>query len=63
MEPNRFILEAKYLDKLKRVRKDTIVGVYRDLETTEKVKRKITSEESKYRVTFSIKPYLDPFML
>jgi len=63
MEPNRFIVEVKYLDKIKRERYNTIVGVYRDLESVEKVKKEITSRKSKYRVIFSIKPYTDPFMI
>ena len=63
MTPNQFILEAKYLDKIKRVKRKTIVGVFPSLESIEKVKEKLTSEESKYTVIFSITSRYDPFLI
>jgi hypothetical protein len=63
MTPNQFILEAKYLDKIKRVKRKTIVGVFPSLESIEPVKEKLTSEESKYTVIFSITSRYDPFLI
>ncbi len=37
---NQYILEAKYLDKIRRVKRKTIVGVYPSLEAIEKAKEK-----------------------
>lgn len=62
MIANQYILEAKYLDKIKRVRKKTIVGVYPNLEKIEEVKRKLMDEESKYTVSFSITSNYNPFL-
>ena len=45
---NQYILEAKYLDKIGRVKKKTIVGVFKDLESIEPVKEKLISEEKDY---------------
>lgn len=62
MIANQFILEAKYLDKIKRVKKKVIIGVYPNLEKIEEVKRKLMDEESKYTVSFSITSNYDPFL-
>jgi hypothetical protein len=63
MTPNQFILEAKYLDKIKRVKRKTIVGVFPSLESIEPVKEKLTAKESKYTVIFSITSRYDPFLI
>jgi hypothetical protein len=63
MTPNQFILEAKYLDKIKRVKRKTIVGVFPSLESIDSVKEKLTAEESKYTVIFSITSRYDPFLI
>jgi hypothetical protein len=47
---NQYILEAKYLDKIRRVKRKTIVGVYPSLEAIEKVKEKMLAEEVKYKI-------------
>lgn len=62
MIANQFILEAKYLDKIKRVKKKVIVGVYPNLEKIEDVKTKLLSEESNYTIRFSITSHFNPFL-
>ena len=62
MIANQFIVEAKYLDKINRVKRKSILGVYKNLEAVEKAKEKAISEEQKYKVVFSIKPNFDPFI-
>lgn len=59
---NQFIVEAKYLDKINRVKRKSILGVYKNLEAVEKAKEKAISEEQKYKVVFSIKTNFDPFI-
>ena len=51
---NQFILEAKYLDKINRVKRKTIIGVFKDLNSMEKVKDELIQAETQYKVTFSI---------
>lgn len=63
MIPNQFILEAKYLDSINRVKRKTIVGVYSNLNSIEKVKKKLIAEEKKYKVVFSIISQYDPFLV
>lgn len=62
MIANQFIVEAKYLDKINRVKRKSILGVYKNLEAVEKAKEKAISEEQKYKVVFSIKTNFDPFI-
>lgn len=62
MLENQFILEAKYLDSIKRVKKSVIVGVYPNLKAIEKIKTKLLAEESKYTLAFSIKGLFNPFI-
>jgi hypothetical protein len=62
MIANQFIVEAKYLDKINRVKRKSILGVYKNLEAVEKVKEKAISEEKKYKVVFSITTNYDPFI-
>lgn len=62
MIANQFIVEAKYLDKINRVKRKSILGVYKNLEAVEKAKEKAISAEQKYKVVFSIKPNYDPFI-
>lgn len=62
MIANQFIVEAKYLDKINRVKRKSILGVYKNLEAVEKVKEKAISEEQKYKVVFSITTNYDPFI-
>jgi hypothetical protein len=59
---NQFILEAKYLDKINRVKRKTIIGVFKDLNSMEKVKEQLIQDETQYKVTFSIKSQFHPFL-
>ena len=59
---NQYILEAKYLDKIRRVKRKTIVGVYPSLEAIEKAKEKMLAEEIKYKLLFSINGQFNPFL-
>jgi hypothetical protein len=59
---NQYILEAKYLDAIKRVKKKVIVGVYPTLEAVEKIKQKLLAEESKYTLAFKLSPHFNPFL-
>lgn len=61
---NQFILEAHYLDKLKRVRKKELLGVYKTLQDAEKVKenkQELMKSDKKYGISFKIYPNYDPF--
>ena len=62
MIPNQYILEAKYLDKIKRVKKKVIVGVYPNLDKIEGVKKELIDKELKYTVSFSITSHYNPFL-
>lgn len=62
MIANQFIVEAKYLDKINRVKRKSILGVYKNLEAVEKAKKKAISAEQKYKVVFSITTNYDPFI-
>lgn len=59
---NQYILEANYLDKIGRVKKKTIVGVYKDLESIEPVKEKLISDEKDYKMSFKINGQFNPFL-
>jgi hypothetical protein len=59
---NQYILEANYLDKIGRVKKKNIVGVYKDLESIDPVKEKLISEEKDYKMSFKIKGQFNPFL-
>jgi hypothetical protein len=59
---NQYILEANYLDKIGRVKKKNIVGVYKDLESIGPVKEKLISEEKDYKMSFKIKGQFNPFL-
>ena len=59
---NQYILEAKYLDKIGRVKKKTIVGVFKDLESIEPVKEKLIFEEKDYKMSFKINGQFNPFL-
>jgi hypothetical protein len=59
---NQFILEAKYLDKINRVKRKTIIGVFKDLNSMEKVKDELIQAETQYKVTFSITSQFHPFL-
>lgn len=57
-----YILEAEYRDKINRVRKNHIVGVYANLEKLENAKNTIISMPHDYNtVTFSIRNEIQPF--
>lgn len=62
MLENQFILEVKYLDSIKRVKKKKIVGVYSSLDSIEKVKRKLLKEVTDYTLSFSISSQFNPFI-
>lgn len=72
--PNQYVLEARYLDKLNRVRKKEHVGVYKNLQDVEEIKekwqtltkfdktdQKLTKFDEKYKITFKIYTNYDPF--
>lgn len=64
MNANQFILEAQYLDKMNRVRRKEHIGVYKNLQTAEKIKenwQKIKESDEKYKVSFKIYTNFDPF--
>lgn len=50
----KYILEAKWLDKINRCKKSTIVGVYTDMNKMEEVKQDMLAEETKYKLVFSV---------
>jgi len=58
---NQYILEAKYLDAIKRVKRKLIVGVYANLDKVEEAKKNLLAEETKYSLQFSITPHFNPF--
>ena len=59
---NQYILEAKFLDKINRVKRKTIVGVFKDLESIEKAKSKMILDEKDYKLSFSINGQFNPFL-
>ena len=59
---NQYILEAKYLDAIKRVKRKHIVGVYTNLEKVEDAKQQLLDETSKYTLRFTITPHFNPFL-
>ena len=72
--PNQYVLEARYLDKLNRVRKKEHVGDYKNLQDVEEIKekwqtltkfdktdQKLTKFDEKYKITFKIYTNYDPF--
>ena len=59
---NQYILEAKYLDAIKRVKRKLIVGVYANLDKVEVAKKNLLAEETKYSLRFSITPHFNPFL-
>lgn len=64
MNANQFILEAQYLDKMNRVRRKEHIGVYKNLQTVEKIKenwQKTKESEEKYKISFKIYTSFDPF--
>jgi len=63
MIPNQYILEVKYLDKINRVKRKTIVGVYSNLQSIDNIKDRLIAEAPKYKVVFSITSRYDPFLI
>jgi len=62
--PNQYILEARYHDKINRVRKKEHVGVYKNLQDVEKIKENLTNlkkYDDKYTISFKIYTNYDPF--
>ena len=59
---NQYILEAKYLDAIKRVKRKLIVGVYANLDKVDEAKKNLLAEETKYSLRFSITPHFNPFL-
>jgi hypothetical protein len=59
---NQYILEVKYLDAIKRVKKKIIVGVYSTLDAVENSKQKLLAEDSKYTLAFTLSPQFNPFL-
>lgn len=50
----KYILEVKWLDKINRCKKSTIVGVYTDMNKMEDVKRVMLDKEKRYKLVFSV---------
>ena len=59
---NQYILEAKYLDAIKRVKRKYIVGVYANLDKVEEAKKNLLAEETKYSLRFFITRHFNPFL-
>jgi hypothetical protein len=53
----QYILEAKFLDKLNRTRRKTIIGVYRSIQDAEAAKTKVLADNTEYRVSFGLKEH------
>lgn len=51
---NKYILEVKFIDKMNRCRKTSIVGVYNSQSDVERAKETFVSKELKYRAIFSV---------
>lgn len=50
----KYILEARWLDKINRCKKSTIVGVYTDTDKLEQVKQDMLQAEKRYNLVFSV---------
>jgi hypothetical protein len=59
---NQYILEAKYLDNIKRVKRKYLVGVFANLADVEKAKNNLISKETKYKLAFSLTTQFNPFL-
>ena len=59
---NQYILEAKYLDNIKRVKRKYLVGVFSNLDAVEAAKQKMIDGETKYKLAFSLKTQFNPFL-
>ena len=59
---NQYILEANYLDAIKRIKRKYNVGVYANLDKVEEAKNNLLAEETKYSLRFSITPHFNPFL-
>jgi hypothetical protein len=57
----KYILEVKYIDRINRCRKTSIVGVYLNEETLEAAKEKVLKIKTKYTPTFSVNMVYDLF--
>ncbi len=57
-----FILEARWHDKINRIRRNEIVGVYSDLEKLEIAKNNVIAKPHEYKsISFSINTEIQPF--
>lgn len=74
MIANQYVLEARYMDKLNRVRKKVHVGVYKSLQDLEEIKdkwqttmnfiksdKKLAKYNEKYSLSYKIYTNYDPF--
>ena len=60
----RYILEATWRDKIGRNKKQSIIGVYANLENIEIAKQKVSSNPHKYKsVTFNVQSEEHPFFI
>jgi hypothetical protein len=60
----RYILEATWRDKIGRNKKQSIIGVYANLENIEIAKQKVSSKPHKYQsVTFNVQSEEHPFFI
>jgi len=57
----KYILEVKYLDKVNRCRKTSIVGVFLNQDKIEVAKNNILSQENKFKPIFSVQTVYDLF--
>lgn len=57
-----YILEARWHDKINRIKKDEIIGVYDNLESLEKAKESVSIRPHDYNsVSFSVNSEIQPF--
>jgi len=57
-----YILEARWHDKINRIRKNQIIGVFSDLEKLEQAKNKINAQPHEFKsVSFSVNSEVQPF--
>jgi hypothetical protein len=57
-----YILEARWHDKINRIRQNSIVGVYDNLEKLEIAKNQVSAKPHDYKsITFNVNTEIQPF--